>query len=177
MIARFGSLPKVMHYLLKYRRNVSFRGLPAMQKYVTIKLTNGYADFGKGITLKSGNYFSVLNNGKLTIEDNVYFGRNCTIVCHNAVTIGKKCAFGPNVTIYDPDHRFGLNGIEEGFRAAPVIIGDNCWIGAGSIILRGTRIGDGSVIGAGTVVKGTIPPHSIVTSGRDLCITPIKERD
>ena len=58
----------------------------------------------------------------------------------------------------------------------PITIEDNCWIGANATILRGTHIGEGCVIGAGTVVKGEIPPHSIVTSNREMVIKPIKDK-
>ena len=56
-----------------------------------------------------------------------------------------------------------------------MVIGDNCWIGAGVIILKGTNIGEGSIIGAGCIIKGVIPPHSIVTMNRQLSIREIKD--
>ena len=80
------------------------------------------------------------------------------------------------MVIYDHDHKFGEDGIRSGYNTAPVMIEKNCWIGAGVIILRGTHIGEGSVIGAGCVVKGEIPPHSLVTADRSLSINPIKSK-
>lgn len=44
----------------------------------------------------------------------------------------------------------------------PVVIGSQCWIGARAIILKGVRIGDGAIIGAGSVVTRDVPPWSIV---------------
>ena len=58
---------------------------------------------------------------------------------------------------------------------APIIIEKNCWIGAGVTILRGARIGEGSVVGAGAIVRGVIPAHSLVTANRDLQIVPIEK--
>ena len=91
--------------------------------------------------------------------------------------IADNCAIGPNTVFYDHDHKFGENGIESGFKTSPISIEKNCWIGAGVTILRGTHIGEGSVIGAGAIVHGKIPAHSLVTSDRDIKVTPIDKRN
>ena len=54
-----------------------------------------------------------------------------------------------------------------------VQIWDNCWFGGNVIILRGTVVGDNCVIGAGTVLSGVIPPNSLVVQGRQLQIKPL----
>lgn len=127
--------------------------------------------------MKPGSYIAVVNGGSVSIGDRVNINRNTILVCHDSVTIGDCCSFGPNVMLYDHDHKFGVNGMEKGYKTAPVIIEKNCWIGAGVIILRGTHIGEGCVIGAGTVVKGNIPAHSLVKSegNRSLLIEPIRD--
>ncbi len=84
--------------------------------------------------------------------------------------------FGPGVTIYDHDHIFSDEGILPGYKQGSVIIDDGCWIAANVTILRDTHIGEGCVIGAGTVVKGNIPPHSLVTNDRGLNIAPIVKK-
>lgn len=117
------------------------------------------------------------NGGVLQLGDYVFFNRNCIVAALHQITIGNRCIFGPGVTIYDHDHKFGYDGIIQGkYNTTPVIIEDNCWIGANVTVLRGTHIGEGCVIGAGTVVKGEIPPHSIVTSDREMVITPIEDK-
>ena len=128
-------------------------------------------------TMKQGVYIAVIDGGKITIGENVSLNRNCILVCHDAISIADNCAVGPNVVFYDHDHNFGENGIEPGFKTAPIVIEKNCWIGAGATILRGTHIGEGSVIGAGAVVRGEIPPHSKVTANRELTITPIMPKE
>lgn len=71
---------------------------------------------------------------------------------------------GPNVSIITGEHhtmnkeRIANRGYE--FTRA-VVIGDNCWIGAGVIILAGVTVGSGCSIGAGSVVKANIPPFSV----------------
>ena len=116
------------------------------------------------------------NGGILDLGDRVFFNRNCIVVALHQIIIKDDCLFGPNVTIYDHDHIFNCNGIVHGeFNTDSIVIEDNCWIGANVTILRGTHIGEGCVIGAGTVVKGDIPPHSLVTNDRELKIIAIHE--
>lgn len=114
-------------------------------------------------------HFAAVNGGTIEFGNGVFVNRNCTFVARESIKIGYHCSFGPNVCIFDHDHAFGRavkNG--EKFKTAPVIIGNNCWIGANSVILRGTTIGDNCVIGAGCVVKGDIPANTLVTMGREL---------
>ena len=59
---------------------------------------------------------------------------------------------------------------ELGYTTAPVTIGNNVWLGAGVIVLKGVTIGDGSVIAAGTVVNRDIPDNSLVYNQRELVI-------
>ncbi len=69
--------------------------------------------------------------------------------------------------IYDHNHRFNqhIEIKQQGFSNGSVIIGQHCWIGSNMMILKNTVIGDNYVIGAGTVVSGTIPSNSIVKAG------------
>lgn len=93
---------------------------------------------------------------------NVYINVNCTILDCNWVTIGDDVLIGPNVQIYtayhptDPEVR--LTGVE---MAAPITIGNNVWLGGGAIVCPGVAIGDGSTIGAGSVVTQSIPANVV----------------
>lgn len=175
MINKIRGFFKQFWYGLIYRGCVRFANIPSIRHGAKVKCANGSMQAGRHFHMNSYAYCAIMHGGILTIGDNVSINRNTIIVCHNRISIGKGCAIAPNVLIYDHDHKFDGNGIENGFRASPVSIGENCWIGAGAIILRGTTIGDGSVIGAGTIVRGEIPPHSLVTSNRTLNIVPINK--
>lgn len=119
------------------------------------------------------NHITCLDEGSVDIGSNVFFNRNCTIVARCHITIGDHTLFGPSVMIYDHDHSFDFNQVYNTFNVAPVIIDNDCWIGAGTIILRGTHIGAHSIIGAGSIIKGIIPPHSIVKSDTNVIIEEI----
>ena len=83
---------------------------------------------------------------------------------------------GPNACIYDHDHDFRAGLDELRFKTEPVVIGKNCWIAAGTVILMGTTIGDNCMIGAGCILKGDIPANSVVTQKRETVIRPWEVR-
>lgn len=91
----------------------------------------------------------------ITIGQDVAIGKNCTILDTCQVSIGDRCNIGPNVNIYtttlpvDPRKRLGSRGPSLGKK---VTIQSDCWIGGGVIILPGRTIGEGSTVGAGSVV-------------------------
>ena len=166
-------LLKMSLYTLRSGRRIRFGGLPFMEGSSRIKLLQGTARFGSGFRMKPGAYCAIVNGGSLSVGTGVSINRNAMVICHDSVTIGDHCSIAPNVLIYDHDHNFGPDGLSEGYHTTPVVIEENCWIGAGVIILRGAHVGKGSVIGAGCVVQGSIPPHSVVKSDRSLMIQPI----
>ena len=116
-------------------------------------------------------------NGEMVIG-NVFFNQNCVVICRGRIEINDDCLFGPNCMIYDHDHKFSsVNGVDaKNYSVGSISIEKNCWIGGGTIILKNTHIGEGTVIGAGCVVKGDIPAHSIVTADRTLRIQTIVDR-
>ena len=176
MIFKVVGLWNKILYQLRFGKRVSFKGIPTFVAHGQIYAPSGHVQTGRGFTLKQGVYIAALNGGKVTIGDDVSINRNCILVCHDSISIADHCAIGPNTVFYDHDHNFGENGIEQGFKTAPIVIDKNCWIGAGVTVLRGTHIGEGSVIGAGTVVRGEIPPHSLVTSNREMKIVSIAQK-
>ncbi|KAI1389486.1 uncharacterized protein F4822DRAFT_202373 [Hypoxylon trugodes] len=91
----------------------------------------------------------------IAIGNNVFIGRNCTIIDPMEVIIGNNCYIGPNVSLFggtlhtDPKRRKGSKSPHLG---APIFIDEDVWIGGGAIILLGVRIGKGATVAAGAVV-------------------------
>lgn len=111
---------------------------------------------GKGLNIEPPFY---CDYGKhISIGDFVFFNFNCVILDVVPVTIGHHCQFGPHVQIYTAthplDYTIRARGLELG---KPITIGNDVWIGGGTIICPGVSIGDRSVIGAGSVVTKDIP--------------------
>lgn len=105
--------------------------------------------------------------------ENIYLGKNveinlnCVFLDCNRIEIGDYSGVGPGVHIYtvfhptNPEDRLPENSTFWKSQTAPVIIGRNVWIGGGSIILPGVTIGDGTTIGAGSVVTKSIPSRCV----------------
>lgn len=116
-------------------------------------------------------------NAELSVGNGVYFNEGAMVSCKERVVIGDGCKFGPNVKVFDNDHCFNTEeGVADNYKAAPIVIGERCWLASNVVVLRGANIGDHCVIGANCVVKGVIPPGSVVTQNGGLTICPMKER-
>lgn len=90
----------------------------------------------------------------------VYMNFQCTILDCNRVEIGDDVMFGPGVHIYTATHPIDPDERTEGpEQALPVRIGNQVWIGGSSVICPGVTIGEGTTIGAGSVVTKDIPPR------------------
>ena len=128
----------------------------------------GKLTIGKRFKMGSHSYVRVRSKGKLTIGDHVAFNHGNIIVCHDEITFGDNVQVGPNVLFYDHDHDFRAeNGLKNLiYKTAPITIGNNVWISANTVVLRGTTIGDDCVIGAGSVVKGNIPAGTVLIQKR-----------
>ena len=164
-----GFINKVI-YKFKFGNSISFDGIPGFISHLQLYVKDGNIKIGKSFTIKNGVYLAAVNGGSINIGNNVSLNRNCILVSHKNISIGDNVAVGPNVVFYDHDHNFNENGIQKGYKTGSIVIENNCWIGAGVIILRDTYVGAGTVIGAGCVVKGTISPNSLVVNDRELSV-------
>ncbi|MBS4537259.1 sugar O-acetyltransferase [Clostridium sp. D2Q-11] len=99
----------------------------------------------------------------IKIGKEFYANHNCVILDVNIVEIGSNVMFGPNVQVYTATHPINPvernSGKEMGY---PIKIGDNVWVGGGSIICPGVTIGDNAVIAAGSVIIKDVPANVVV---------------
>lgn len=119
-----------------------------------------------GTNFRFGNDSNFNDHRLIEIGNNVFFGQRTTINCIVPVIIGNKVMFGPEVVIMGGDHNFSEPGlpmrdVKNGGINLPIVIEDDVWIGARTIILKGVSIGEGSVIGAGSIITRSTLPYSI----------------
>lgn len=112
--------------------------------------------------------------GDIRVGNNVTIGERSLFVSTRAkLIIFDHVIFGPNVIIYTGDHATDIIGkhvsdVTDADKESlsnsydqDVVIESGCWIGAGSIILKGVTIGRGSIVGAGSIVTRDVPPYSV----------------
>jgi acetyltransferase-like isoleucine patch superfamily enzyme len=142
-------------------------------------------EFGEGSFMQGPIFF---HYGKHTkIGKRCFFNYNLTIQDDTFVTIGDDCNFGPNVTIVTPihpmlpDERRLMLDKDSNKRhfcyAKPVAIGKDCWFGANVVVCPGVEIGDNCVIGAGSVVTRSIPPNTFAAGNPCRVIREITQQD
>lgn len=135
----------------------------------------GKATIGERFYIRTGLFYTEVGNlgsrilvgpkGVLTIGDNVGMS-NATIVADESVTIGNNVMIGGGVQIFDtnfhstdPAIRTSGHETRADVKTAPVVIGDNVFIGTNSIICKGVTIGDNAIIAAGSVIVKPIPSN------------------
>jgi acetyltransferase-like isoleucine patch superfamily enzyme len=95
----------------------------------------------------------------LEIGEESSLGR-CELSLHERIVIGRRVVINDGVVILTASHDIRSRGWTE--KAASVTVEDYAWIATNAILLPGTRVGRGAVVGAGAVVRGTIPAYGVV---------------
>lgn len=106
------------------------------------------------------------NPERIEIGARAHIGARCVIwagPANGRILIGDDALLGPEVMITAANYRFndGQPVTRQASDEADVVIGNDVWLGARVMVLPGARIGDGAIIGAHSVVRGTIPPMSV----------------
>ena len=119
----------------------------------------------EGARLKYGVYLDTENaEGYITIGKRVYVGTGCCLHAHLGLEIGDESLLAQNITITPYSHKFNdplKTIISQGVFSRKVSIGRDCYLGMNVYVLWSADIGDGSVIGSGSVVVKPIPPYSV----------------
>lgn len=133
---------------------------------------------GKGFRTRRGVEINARGGAQLKIGNNVFLNSGCIITVREQVKIGSNTIFGPNVMIFDNDHAI-KDGVvcHNEFETKPVTIGENVWIGAGAIILKGATIGNNAIIAAGSIVKGNVESGTIFVQKRESTVIPVVKEE
>jgi len=128
-------------------------------------------------TIVAGELTLFAHGGDISVGEWCYIGEGARIWSSGSVNIGDRVLISHNVNIFDSlTHPLGARQRHAQFKAIaqsghpcsidlgerPVTLGNDVWIGANAIVLRGVTIGEGAIVGAGAVVTHDIPPFTIV---------------
>lgn len=121
---------------------------------------------GSAVALERYVDIGSLNNTSIYIDDQTFIGPHVCIAGPGNIIIGKQCMIAAHTGIYANSHQFADPTTpirQQGLTTKGIIIEDDCWLGHGVTVtvLDGVNIGQGSVIGAGSVVTRDIPPYSV----------------
>jgi len=167
---------------VKLSSKVSFYGLPYVKRNF-----NSSISIGTGCTFRSDRtsnliglnrtcLISTFNEGTtICIGENSGFS-GTVIGAAESITIGNNVLSGANVLITDFDwHPIDptLRHTSEGVLSAPIVIGDNVWLGINTVVLKGVTIGENSVIGANSLVVKDIPANVIAGGNPCKVIKPL----
>jgi acetyltransferase-like isoleucine patch superfamily enzyme len=164
-VIRLWQLLRLLCLKIRYRSRLTV-GSRTYLGHGTLSIGHGaQLDIGRLNLWENNYYIAVRENAHLRIGDNVFLNRGVKIVCHKSIQIGNDSIVADSVHFYDHDHGFAETDIpirRQPLTTQPINIGANVWIGAKSTILKGVAIGDGAIVGAGSVVTRSIPPGAIV---------------
>lgn len=103
--------------------------------------------------------FSTGPRGTIRLGDDVFINIGCSIAAEDSVVVGDHVSFGPYVVVQDHGDEAG-----QAERPEPIVIGDHVWLASRVRVMAGARIGAGTVVMAGSVVVGVLPP-GVVAGG------------
>jgi acetyltransferase-like isoleucine patch superfamily enzyme len=135
-------------------------------RFLRYLLSPLFAEHGDRFTFFPADQFSYET---IHVGNDVYIGPGALISGVKAIRIGNNVLIGPNVMVIGGDHNMELNGkpmTKIDFKREgddqPILIEDDVWVGAGSIILKGVTIGRGAIVAAGSVVSRDVLPYTVV---------------
>jgi len=170
---------------IKYGKSNIFYGTPILRRYPISSIS-----IGSNCRFRSDKLSNIIGiarpctlatfniNAKIDIGDNSGFSG--TIICAaNHITIGSKVLCGANTLITDFDwHHIdpGKRHMSDGV-SLPIIIEDNVWLGINVIVLKGTKIGKNSIIGANSIVTSDIPSNVVAAGNPCIVINNLDPKE
>jgi maltose O-acetyltransferase len=161
------SLPRLLAYVAYYWLA---RWLPAAHAYRAIgRVSSEIRAFlcrrlldacGEGVVVDHGAEFGTGKN--VVLHDRACLGIRAQVLGDGGLEIGRDAMMGPDVTLITQDHRPTPDGRFEGYERGKITIGDDAWIGARAVILKGVTIGRSAIVAAGAVVARDVEPFTIV---------------
>lgn len=171
---------------IKHGKNLKLLGLSFVSNQAGAEIV-----IGDNVTLSSSSAANELGvyqccriiargaGAKIRLGDNVGIS-GVTIFARSEVVIDKNTIIGANTKVLDNDSHplYVADRIADNkaaIRRKPIYIGENCFIGCNALILKGTRLGNGCVVGAGSVVSGEFPANSVIAGNPARIVKTLKQ--
>ena len=169
----YRTLKKMKRYILYYKILKKYKKMSNINIEQQKLISNNFelsldriskVKIGKELMVNTNVAIRCRENAELTIGERVFFNNNCVLTCRKKIFIGNNVNFGPNVLIFHHDHNFRDPHRNNKFICDEIVIEKNVWVGGNVCILKGSHIGENSVIAAGAVVNCNVPSNSIYYS-------------
>ena len=136
-----------------------------------------FAEVGENCYIESP-YFANWGGHHVHLGNNIYANAGLKLVDDTHIYIGDYTMLGPNVVLATAGHPIDPELRQRGLQYnMPVHIGNNCWLGAGVIVMPGVTIGDNTVIGAGSIVTKDIPANVVAVGNPCRVLRQVGEHD
>lgn len=150
---------------------------PTMQEERTKMLKQMFAEIGENCYIEPPLHAN-WGGRHVHFGKNIYANFNLTLVDDTHIYVGDYTMIGPNCTLATAGHPICPELREKPCQFnLPIVIGKNCWLGAGVLVMPGVKIGDNSVIGAGSVVTKDIPANVVAVGNPCRVLREINEHD
>ena len=131
-----------------------------------------------GKNVRGMRFVTIVGYERIEIGNNFFASKGMDLSATKGIIIGDDITFGPNVMLIGGNHKTNVPGLKmnqlhSGDKHDFIIIENDVWVGANVIILSGVTVGEGTIIGAGSVVTKKMPPYSICAGNP---CKPIKPR-
>jgi lipopolysaccharide O-acetyltransferase len=133
---------------------------------------------GDDVLIDKNAWLQTHRDGIIEIGDHTYSGRNLVISALKQVKIGKGCLLSYHVSLLDHDHEFKPDVSPNDTHITPgkaIEIGENCFIGAHTFILKGVKLGKNCVVAANSVVNKSFPAYSMIAGSPASLIKILKK--
>ncbi len=165
-------LLRLRSYEINYTVNLGKNSFIFQSEKSSVKIDK-YSTIGAGVRIKAG------FKGKIIIGERVLIDDYSILSAHESIRIGSNTMVSANCYLVDFNHKVPLSlkdiSKKEGYKNLPITVGSNVWLGTHVIVLPGVKIGEGAVVGAGSVVTKDVPPFVIVAGNPARIVKKIKK--
>ncbi len=167
VVGRVGSgcfIEKDVHWQVPRRVFLGNRVMVGAGCFVDANSLEGRIELADDVWLSRGCYLVTGPGMEIALGPQTYVGHRCLFYGHGGIRVGRDVLMANDVQLICGNHTFTRRDLPiraQPTQERPIVIEDDVWLGASSIVLGGVTIGRGSVVGAGAVVTRSLPPYSV----------------